>query len=322
MPRATKGRENMTTRRRPITGKRLLKAIAAVAIGTVVIYFIAKTLRDNGDQLRSRIQTLNYSNIVFSYCVLIASSLLLPWVWRNICGFFDVRLGYRDSLQILFLSYITRLVPGRVLTLLSQVAVAKEKKVPAHISVATAVIYQLFSTLIGVQVFLVSVLVWPGVASGVRLLCAALFTVIFVVSLWSRVLETLVAAVMRLVKKPSAEFHLHVRDAAFVQLLLWLSWLVYWYAIHLLLNSFMEMTFAQSGIVTGIQAASALVGYYTFISPAGLGVREGTQIAMLGRHFLPAVTVLIPVVLRVWMTIGDVLLFLVGVAVRGRGSRR
>lgn len=302
-------------------GKRTLKAIAAALIGAAVLYFIAATLRENGDQLRAQLASFDYWKIGVSYGVFIASSLLLPVAWRNICNFFDVRLSYRDSLQILFLSYITRMVPGRVLTLLSQVAVAKEKAVPAHISVATAVIYQLFSTLIGVQVFLASVLVWPGAGGGVRLLCAGLCAAVFIVSLWSRALEALVAAAMRLARKPAAAFRLRVRDAVFVQLLLWLSWLVYWCAVHLLLNSFMSVTLAQSAIVTGIQAASALIGYYTFISPAGLGVREGAQIALLGRHFLPAFTVLIPVVLRVWMTIGDVLLFAVGVAVRGRARK-
>lgn len=302
--------------------KKPLKATAAAVIGVVVIFFIVRTLRENGDQLRSHVDSFDYWKILLSYCVFIVSSLMLPLVWRNICNFFEMRLSYSDSLQILFLSYITRLVPGRVLTLLSQVAVAKEKEIPAHISVATAVIYQLFCTLIGVQVFLVSVLVWPGVPAGARYLCGTLCALICIAALWSRALEWLVRYTLKLIRKESVECSVGFGGAAGVQLLLWLSWLIYWYAVHLLLNSFTEVTLSKSGIVTGIQAASALIGYYTFISPGGLGVREGTQIAMLGRHFLPALTVLIPVVLRVWMTIGDVLLFIVGAAVRGRMWKR
>lgn len=304
-----------------MSGKRALKTGAALLIGAVVLYFIIATLRENGDQLRERIDTFVYWKIVLSYLVLAASNLFLPWVWRRLCSFFDVRLEYTDALQILFLSYITRLVPGRVLTLLSQVAVAREKQVPAHISVATAVIYQIYGTVVGLQVFLFSVLLWPGVPYGVRVLCVALGAVLFVAALWSRALEALVAAAMRLVKRPAAAFRLRALDAAAVQLVLWMCWLVYWYALHLLLTSFMTVSYAQSAIVTGIQAASALIGYYTFISPAGLGVREGTQMALLARHFLPAFAALIPVVLRVWMTIGDVLMFCVGVAVRGRVRR-
>jgi len=302
--------------------KRLLRSTAAVAIGAIVLYFVVRTLRASAGELSGYRFTFDYWHVVASFAVLSASSLSLPWAWKVICGLFGVQLRYVDSLQIQFLSYITRLVPGRVLTLLSQVAVAKEKQIPPLISVATAVIFQVSGTIVGVEIFLVSVVLWPGVDGAVKVGCAVICCVLFVLSLWSGAIEAVVAAIMKRIKGQAVAFRMSRKNALAIHAILLASWAVYFFALHLLLNSFGEFTFAQSGIITGTQAASALIGNYTFISPGGLGVREGTQMALLGRHVMPSLAVLIPIVLRVWMTLGDIMLFLVGVIVRRRMASR
>jgi hypothetical protein len=302
--------------------KRLLRSTAAVAIGAVVLYFVVRTLRASAGELRGSRFDFEFWLVIASFAVLAASNLLLPWAWKIICGFFGVQLRYADSLQIQFLSYITRLVPGRVLTLLSQVAVAKEKQIPPLISVATAVIFQVFGTIVGVQIFLLSVLLWPGLGGAVTAVCVVIWCLLFALSLWSGAIEAVVAAIMKRIKGQAVAFRMSRKNALAIQAILLASWAIYALALHVLMNSFGEFTFAQSGIITGSQAASSLIGYYTFISPGGLGVREGAQMALLGRHVIPSLAVLIPIVLRVWMTLGDIMLFLVGVIIRRRMANR
>ena len=302
--------------------KRLLRSAAAVAIGAVVLYYVVRTLRDNAGELRGYRFEFDFRLVIASFAVLAGSNLLLPWAWKNICGFFGVRLRYADSLQIQFLSYITRLVPGRGLTLLSQVAVAKGKNISPLISVATGVVFLIFGTIVGVQIFLLSVLLWPNLAGAVAVGCIAALCVLFALSLWPRALEVVVATIMKRIKRGDVEVRISRKDALAVQAIFLASWVVYFFALHLLLDSFGKFTLAQSGIITGTQSASALIGYYTLISPGGLGVREGAQMALLGRHVIPSLAVLIPIVLRVWMTLGDIMLFLVGAIVRRKMAGR
>ncbi|MBI4720245.1 MAG: flippase-like domain-containing protein [Chitinivibrionia bacterium] len=217
--------------------KKLLKGIAAVLMCAVVVYFIVRTLRASAGELRSYRFAFNYWYVISSFALLAASSLFLPWAWKIICAFFGAHLSYAASLQIQFLSYITRLVPGRVLTLLSQVAVAKEQQIPPHVSVATVVIFTVFGTLVGVQVFLASMLLWPGVGPAIKLACAAAACALFALLLWSKAVETIVSAVMRKIKGQAVAFHMRPRDALAIQAIILASWAVYALALHLLMNS-------------------------------------------------------------------------------------
>jgi len=235
---------------------------------------------------------------------------------------FGLPVSYADSLEVLFLSYLTRYVPGRVLTVLSQVGLAREKKIPAEVSATTAVLYQLVSVLAGLEVFFLTLLVWPELAIVSKAVALAAALVLVFVSTRTGLVRTAVRAVIKKIKGTEAPFELSARQVLAIQLVLLSSWLVYAGAIYCLLRSFLETDPAGALIVTGIQAVSWLVGYYTLFSPGGLGVREGVQIFMLKGFFPAALTVLIPVVLRLWMSLGDILVFLVGALVRFQRRRR
>jgi len=70
---------------------------------------------------------------------------------------------------------------------------------------------------------------------------------------------------------------------------------------------------AQFAAVTVITAVSWLVGYLAFFVPAGLGVRESAMLAMLGQVGIAGSVVLVPLVTRVLLVVGEALFGGVGI---------
>ncbi len=299
-----------------------LKIVLSLLIGGIVLYYIVRTLAGNAGQLREYEFAFRYGWWVLSFALLLVSHLLLPWIWSLLLGCFGVSVGYADSLEVLFLSYLARYVPGRVLTILSQVGLAREKKIPAEVSASTAVLYQLINFFAGIEVFFLTLLFWPNLALVSKAVALAAGLILIAVSTRTSIVRTVVRAAIKKFKGTEAPFELTALRVLAIQLLLLSSWLVYAGAIYCLLRSFLETDPAGAMIVTGIQAVSWLVGYYTLISPGGLGIREGVQIVMLKGFFPPALAVLIPVVLRLWMSVGDILVFSMGLIVRLKRRRR
>jgi hypothetical protein len=300
---------------------RTVKITLSLLIGGIVLYYIIRTLAGSAGQLRDYDFTFRYGWLALSFALLLISHLLLPWIWSLLFKCFGLSVSYADSLEVLFLSYLTRYVPGRVLTVLSQVGLAGQKKIPAEVSASTAVLYQLVNFMAGVEVFFLTLLWWPKLALVSKAVAQAAALILIFVSTRTGIVRTVVRAAIKKFKDTAAPFELTAFKVLVIQAVLLSSWLIYAGAIYCLLRSFMETDLSGGLIVTGIQAISWLVGYYTLVSPGGLGVREGVQIVMLRGFFPPALSVLIPVVLRLWMSVGDILVFLVGVMVR-LGRRR
>lgn len=298
--------------------RRALKLVVGVAVGALVLYFAGRTLVANVEQLRAYEFTFRFSLLAASFGLLLASQAFLPWAWLRICRGFGARLSYADAFEVWFISAITRYVPGKVLTFATQAALAHEKQVSVGAALATSVLLQLFNTVVGVEVFLLTVPVWPGLPGGLKVGALVATVLLVVLSLQAGVVRYLTNIALRRARVVDVNLTLTWRDCLDLQLALLLSWLVFALAVGLLLNSFGTWSFQESLIVTGTQAGAWLVGYYTFITPGGLGVREGAHILLLKQALPLTFAVLIPLVLRLWLTLGDLLSALAGLLVRWR----
>ena len=57
-----------------------------------------------------------------------------------------------------------------------------------------------------------------------------------------------------------------------------LEWTAFIIGLYIMIKSFYTININQAIIITGLFSISWLVGYYTFLSPGGLGIQEGVQV--------------------------------------------
>lgn len=71
-------------------------------------------------------------------------------------------------------------------------------------------------------------------------------------------------------------------------------------AFFLFINSIYPVDFSQLIIVTGIYAVAWSIGFLSFLTPSGLGVREGILSLLLPTVLPPAVAMLVALLSRLW----------------------
>ncbi len=101
-----------------------------------------------------------------------------------------------------------------------------------------------------------------------------------------------------------------------ILLLLVGDWIIFGVGVYLLLNSFYAIEFNQTVILCGIFAISVIVGIFSFFVPAGLGVREGVQSYLLSLFIPVSMAILISLVMRVWMTLGELVCFIIALKIK------
>ena len=62
--------------------------------------------------------------------------------------------------------------------------------------------------------------------------------------------------------------------------------------------------------LTGQYALAWVVGFLSFLTPSGLGVREGTLAYLLSHHLSPVTATLVALLARIWFLLGELTLVL------------
>ncbi|MBI3965524.1 MAG: flippase-like domain-containing protein, partial [Chloroflexi bacterium] len=95
-------------------------------------------------------------------------------------------------------------------------------------------------------------------------------------------------------------------------LLYWLLVGVGYYCVLAAFDPTVEVRTAV--LVTGFYAGAWLAGYYTLLSPGGLGIRELTYAALLLTVLPSPLAAMLPLVARLWTLVGELISGLIAVA--------
>ncbi len=255
------------------------------------------------------------------WLALAGATLALSWllevaVWRRLLGIVGGRLHYGAAWRIWFLSAITRYIPGNIWQPLSMTMLAREQNVRAMATIASIVIYQMVNLM----------------AAG--LIAAAYFPLTGNLGLLTHLLPAAAAHWMALLALPMLIFLL--RPMWLVQIMNWLLQkmgrdplplrlttcelllaLLLTTGVWLLLGcSFLFLTLSLSAappasllsLAVHLIAAYPLsyaAGYISFLTPSGLGVREGVAYLLLAPLIGGATVTIAALAMRLWLVLGE-----------------
>ncbi len=85
------------------------------------------------------------------------------------------------------------------------------------------------------------------------------------------------------------------------------------FAFYLFISSFWTISISNLPFIAMALAVSSLAGFVLFLVPAGIGVREGVLLYLM-KFILPShMAIIISITSRIWLTIAEVLLILLGI---------
>jgi uncharacterized membrane protein YbhN (UPF0104 family) len=294
-----------------------LRKIAAVLIILICFFFLGKTLVNNLEQVRNFEWDLDLVPLAFSFLFLIVSLTISVLAWMKILLLFGIRLPFDQGFKIMFVSSPAKYVPGKIWLYLSQVYLAQKAKISKSVALFSTFLLFAGYSLGGLLVFVISLFLWhrfpPLLVSFGALVFLSLFSILF--SSW------FLNLVLRILKRISARFREglipeklrasgRIGHIGQIILLLTADWVVFGVGVYFLVNSFYHITISQTIILCGIFAISVISGMVSFFVPAGLGVREGVQSYLLALFIPVSVAILISLVMRVWVALGELACFL------------
>lgn len=297
----------------------VLTAVLGTAIAVAVFVWMGRSLVAHGHELRPLLRSFSAASLAVT-----AVHYTLYSTAVSLCYFLSLRLagarvGAAAAAGVYQASQLAKYLPGKVVYVAWQVALAKRFRVSVGRGLLGFTVSQVVLT--AAAVLVASPLLGAALGTGTAALTivgGVGVVAVLVSGLWAKVLN----ALQRRRGKPEIEAFAPWRTLQAVAAGV-ASWA--FYALFSVTVAGVLLPAASPGDAARIGAASVaawLVGFLSFVTPAGAGVREGVFV-LLVRGVVPEPTAIaLALVLRVFDTVFQVAISLVVLAATFRREPR
>src|SRR6266513_2211006 len=265
-------------------GKRVMQIGLPVIILALFIYQVKKNWAD----LTAYTFQLNPLLLALAFLGFMLQELSYGLIWRAVLERLGSHLGLRTCLRIYLASEFVRYIPGNVWHVLTRILWVGKYGVSRPVAFASMTIELITKLAAGILVFSVSLLFWQDFGKVDSLLRGSLADILGVASiivlfigLHPRVLNGVLNWALRRMKREPVQLALRYSDILFITLAWCASWIVAGSAFYvLLLALWPAVPLVAWPICIGIYAIAWDIGFVSFITPSGLGIREAAIVAL------------------------------------------
>jgi glycosyltransferase 2 family protein len=288
-----------------------LKKILQAGIIIVCFGFVAFYLYGQLDVITSFEWKFDYAFLAVSFLLFMAYFIISGLVWNNILRRLGGTLPQKKAVSIYLVSRLGNYLPGKVWGIFGRVLLCEKDSVPkakASLSIAIEIIASLTA---GLVVFFVSLLFWPDMKGLSGMMAFLLLIPVGMALLHPSIFSRAIRVASKKMNVKSAESDIRYKDT-----LLFLSyqsalWTLYGLSMVLMISSFYPLDFSLAPIVIGVLSLSWVVGFLSFITPSGIGVREGVTSLLLSLFMPPSIAIIISLAARVWLTLIEAVAILI-----------
>lgn len=297
-----------------------LESILKWIIALAILVFLSIYFFKNFNQVNWSAVQFKPIYLAASFFVLLADYILLAELWRLVLRKLGYKLSFTDGNRIYFISMLARYIPGKALLLVSRVYLAAKQGVDKKAVVTSTIIDLALFMVSGMICFASSIFLFKGLPSWAIITPLILIPTIMLV-LIPEVLACLVNLGLRILKKRPITIRLTYSQILCFVMIHVVRWIVDGFAVYLLFKSVIEPPLILVLLLPGIMGLCTVIGMVLFISPAGLGIREGFLAFMLGPFITTNLAIMVSLISRIWYTIAEVFLALFFMTRRPKKNR-
>ena len=266
--------------------KRLVQGVAVA----LILIFLALGVRASWTQLSRYQWHVHWGLLAGSLALYVAQELSYALIWRGILRRLGSQLDIVSSERIYLSAEFVRYIPGNVWHVLARVLSAEARGVPKAIGLASMVVELATKITSAALVFALSLLFWPDVSGLTRVIphdviigVGVVGIPLLLVGLHPRLLQEALNRGLRLLRRDPVTLTLRYRDILLITGYWSLSWVVAGIGFYLLVRSLTDapLSIAAVALAIGINAMAWDLGFLSFFTPSGLGVREAAIVALL-----------------------------------------
>src|SRR5437667_1514893 len=265
-------------------GKRVLQIGLPVIILILFLYQIKKNWAD----LTAYTFQWNPWLLALAFFGFMLQELSYGLIWRAILARLGSQLGLRMCLRIYLASEFVRYIPGNVWHILTRILWVGKYGVSRPVAFTSMAIELITKLAAGILVFSVSLLFWQDFGKLGSLLHGSLLDILGIASiialfigLHPRILNGVLNWALLRMKREPIQLTLCYSDILFITLAWCASWIVAGTAFYVLLLALWPAApIVAWPICIGIYAIAWDIGFVSFITPSGLGVREAAIVGL------------------------------------------
>ncbi|WP_201465937.1 lysylphosphatidylglycerol synthase domain-containing protein [Janibacter melonis] len=291
------------------TRKRVVDAVR-VAFLALVLLAVGYALTRGWDDVSASFRRIGAGSLALGLVLALVSPALTVLGWRVLLADLGSRLHLAPASGVFFVGQLGKYLPGSVWSVVAQADMARRLGVPRRRTAVVGLITIALSALCGIVVGLPAL---PALLTRGQANLPTWFLVLVVggllVALWPPVLNRAIALLFRLLRREPLEHDLSLAAVALSTMWFTLSWLAGGASIWVMATSL-----ADAGADPGHLALVSICGYllaagigmFSFVVPAGVGVRDGVLVVLLATSMPVAAATAVVVVARFYSVVADV----------------
>lgn len=273
----------------------------------VLVAFLAAALAQRWSQVQPELGRLPVTALAAALSAVTAGVGCTFLAWRSVLADLGSPLSLPLAARVFFVGQLGKYLPGSVWPVVAQMELGRAHRVPPRSSGAAVTVFLLLTLGTGLAVAALTLPLLGAAAYGRYGWVLGVLPIIAVV-VYPAVLNRLLNAVLRTLRRPQLPRPLSTAGIAVACAWAVASWLLYGLQVWILARALGAggATLYLAG--TGAMAGAVSAGFLFLVAPAGAGVREVVLVALLAPLLdQPAATAL-TLVSRLLFTLADALL--------------
>jgi len=296
-------------------GKTLQRTLGTF-FSIAIVYFLGIYLSNNWKYISWAEVHLDYKILMVSYLALLVSFCLCVTAWKMILRSLGVDIPAKVAIWTFAGTTLTKYIPGNVWVVGSRIYLCSEKGIAKRIAGAAILFEMLITVVAGTWVFIgiLPFLVVRYVPSQFWILSCVLPLVLIVI--YPNYIIKLLSSFLK--RRVSAFAGLKISSSylVFATLLYVGVFFAQGIGLWFLINSFYQLPVENLIPIIGVHSGSWVLGFLSFITPSGLGVREGLLSYFLKFYMPLPLSIIVSFLARLWNTLFEILTTFIALLLR------
>lgn len=292
-----------------------LRQYIGILIAGILLYFLIKPFVQIHTELKEAIFQIHWGLLICSFSAILFywSAYLYPFatLLRGITG---EQVSFRTAFTLFHLANITRYLPGRIWGVVRLLSLSYRFGLSKTATASSLTLHVGIETVLGGLIAMLLLFSNPMREAATEVLETFSGHTMLLTLVVIGILGVVLFCIPKLTERSRAFLK------TFIPLLktsrLWMTvlfshsllWLCQGVAFFLFVKSFAPVQWRIAAILTACFAFAWIVGFLSFLTPGGLGIREGLLGVLLANFLSPSEAALIALLCRLWMLSAEMLL--------------
>ena len=280
------------------------------------LYLLIRNLIINWESLQQFHWKIDFLFFALALTLLVVAFAIRPIVMQQVLASLGYRLKYRSCYYLYHISQLAKYLPGGFWVAPGRAVLLLSFGVDI-VSSGIGIVLEMYLVLVSGVVIFIPYLFLSDIPQlqSLRLLGLLVILVMFVL-ISPRFLNWSVAKVVKFTSKVDVHPLITINQVIRCLLVLVIFWFLTGLAFYYLILGVYPIAIHYWPLLTAIFSISWTVGFVAFVTPVGLGVREGVLALLLVPLFPVPFPTLVALLARLWWTIVDFLSIVIAFTIK------